>query len=430
MKKALFMWIAIMITLALLLGACAQPAPTPAPAPAPAPKPAPAPAPTPKPAPAPAPKPAPAPAPKPAPAPPTKPEVFVWGTFGIGSGVYIQSAFIAEAVQEKFGIKTRLVPLDTGVARIMATKSGFCDINGLGATDIWAARNGLYDFAVLEWGPQTFQMIYQANRKSIYSPAVRADSDIMTAADLKGKKCARVEGAPAQTLRMESGLAFAGLTWDDVEPVTFASYGASCKALIAGQVDAVPYSSVASFAYELESSPQGIRWLPFPADDTEGWKRIKAVEPVAFPTLCEFGAGLSKENPVWTINHANPTFVGYDTLDEDLVYWQVKAIAESQPLFEDKHVSGPWWHVDESLKCEVIAPYHPGAVKYFKEQGKWTSELEAKQQEILEHDMEVKELWDKTVILAVEQGIEAKEYPDFWVGKWEAFQKQWREEHQ
>ena len=62
MRKLLLPFTVLVLSLALILGACGAPAPEPAPTPTPAPKPAPAPAP--KPAPAPAPKPAPAPAPK------------------------------------------------------------------------------------------------------------------------------------------------------------------------------------------------------------------------------------------------------------------------------------------------------------------------------------------------------------------------------
>src|SRR3546814_1771904 len=56
---------------------------------------------------------------------------------------------------------------------------------------------------------------------------VAADVGVKEFKDLKGKRVAWVKGAPALNHNVTAFLAFAGLTWDDVEKVEFAGYGAS-----------------------------------------------------------------------------------------------------------------------------------------------------------------------------------------------------------
>src|SRR3546814_6175907 len=67
---------------------------------------------------------------------------------------------------------------------------------------------------------------------------VAADVGVKEFKDLKGKRVAWVKGAPALNHNVTAFRAFAGLTWDDVEKVEFAGYGASWAGMTSNQVDA------------------------------------------------------------------------------------------------------------------------------------------------------------------------------------------------
>src|SRR3546814_17056048 len=108
---------------------------------------------------------------------------------------------------------------------------------------------------------------------------VAADVGVKEFKDLKGKRVAWVKGAPALNHNVTAFLAFAGLTWDDVEKVEFAGYGASWAGMTSNQVDAAFAITNSGSTNAVAASPRGPLWPPLPHAHTEGWKRMKAVAP-------------------------------------------------------------------------------------------------------------------------------------------------------
>ena len=107
--------------------------------------------------------------------------------------------------------------------------------NGAGT---YFASEGVFNFGAKGWGPQKVRMVISATSDGNVSLAVAGDAGVKTMADLKGKRVAVVRSSPALTIGAQAHLAFAGLTFDDVEVVEFGGYGASWKAMVNGQVDA------------------------------------------------------------------------------------------------------------------------------------------------------------------------------------------------
>ncbi|MBW1792221.1 MAG: C4-dicarboxylate ABC transporter substrate-binding protein, partial [Deltaproteobacteria bacterium] len=58
-----------------------------------------------------------------------------------------------------------------------------------------------------------------------------------------------------------------------------------------------------------------------------------------------------------------------------------------------------------------------GAIRYLKEIGKWTPEREAMNQKRLQHQADLKKLWDATMNEALEKKMKSKKYPAFWLKK-------------
>ena len=69
-------------------------------------------------------------------------------------------------------------------------------------------------------------------------------------------------------------------------------------------------------------------------------------------------------------------------LGEDLVYGATKAIYEHTDELAKVHPKGAEWTLANATKNPVI-PFHPGAIKYYKEKGTWTPQLEAANQRML-----------------------------------------------
>jgi len=67
---------------------------------------------------------------------------------------------------------------------------------------------------------------------------------------------------------------------------------------------------------------------------------------------------------------------------EDMAYLITKTLLESQKELTMVHSEGKEWTVSNTLKPPP-APFHSGAIKYFKEKGLWTPDLEKFQEKLL-----------------------------------------------
>ena len=43
------------------------------------------------------------------------------------------------------------------------------------------------------------------------------------------------------------------------------------------------------------------------------------------------------------------------------------------------------WQPDNYANTDVVIPFHPAAIEFYKEKGVWTDELQARQDELLNH---------------------------------------------
>ena len=68
-------------------------------------------------------------------------------------------------------------------------------------------------------------------------------------------------------------------------------------------------------------------------------------------------------------------------LSEDLIYKVMKAIFEHLPELTLLTPIAKYW-MGDPLSSAVL-PYHPGAIKYYKEKKLWTDDLEKKQNQLL-----------------------------------------------
>jgi uncharacterized protein len=224
--------------------------------------------------------------------------------------------------------------------------------------------------------------------------AVAGDAGVKEYADLRGKRVAWVKGAPALNVNVAAYLAYAGLTWDDVEKVEFGGFGDSWTGMINGQVDAAFASTNSGRAYELEASPRGIYWPPLHHDDAEGWARLQEIAPFFQPNVATVGAGMSEDNPYEGAAYPYPILIAYADQDPDLVYNMTKAMVELFPSYDGKAPGIGGWALDKQ-NYQWVVPFHEGAIRYFKEIGAWTDEMQAHTDELVRRQEVLAEAWDK-----------------------------------
>lgn len=339
------------------------------------------------------------------------PGIITWTSYDVGSSGYVQAAAIGDALMRKANVKLRVIPAGTDIGRITPLKSGMVDfsLTGIGSHFAW---RGILDFASYTWGPQKLRQIWQVLPYGM-SLVTAADANIKTPADVKGKRVAYIPGAPALNTSVEGFLAFANLTWDDVKKVLFGSYGAALKGLVEGKVDAEFTTGTASRLHELESSPRGIYWPPFPCSDKEGWKRLQKVAPYFGCDIIKTAVGLKK--PTELPNYPYPTLVTYEKQSEEFVYNLTKAIYENYDFYKKIHPSMKGWEMKRAIRPPGMVPFHEGAVKFFKEIGAWTEGLEKYNKQTIEKEKARIAAWEKSKEKAIEDKISAKKFKGIWM---------------
>lgn len=338
------------------------------------------------------------------------PDQMSWVSYEVGSAGYAQAAAMANALTKQYGTKVRIMPADTSVGRIIALINGQTKF-GFAADETSFAFEGTYDFASNNFGPQDLRVLLA--KPAVFTLATTEESGIETVEDCAGKRVYRVPGNTSHTVKMEAFLAFGDITWDEVEIVDMPSYTAGMKGLAEGKLDVVCCNPNAATLYEVASSPRGLRFLEFPASNTEGWKRLQAICPWMAPGVDNRGAGVDRDYE-WPI-YAFPQIITMADTSEEEVYELMKAIDETFGLYKDANSEMPDWAVDKASGIPVGAPYHPGAIKYLKEKGLWTEEHEAWNNQMLDRIAKLQEAWDTVTQEAIDKQIPSTEFADYWL---------------
>jgi len=283
----------------------------------------------------------------------------------------------------------------------------------------WQNLNGLWDYAKYDWGPQPLRQILSViDYDQGIAIGTAADANIKTLKDLKGKRLTYIPGGPALNSAMEATLAFAGLTWNDVTKIPAPSLGTSMKFLGEGKADAAWASTTSPAMLEVDRSPRGVYWPEYPPGDKAGWERMQKIAPYFIPVNATKGVGVSKEKPRKLVSYAYPLIVTYDSMDENLVYEMTKAIDVSLDSYKTCHSVMPSWELKKAVTLtSMLVPYHPGTVRYLKEKGLWTKELDKKQGQLIQQQASLKKLWDEMVVEAKAKKVTDEGLEDFWVKK-------------
>jgi TRAP transporter TAXI family solute receptor len=276
------------------------------------------------------------------------------------------------------------VPLRQGKVHFSAT--------GVGGS--FMAQEGVFEFGGKNFGPQPIRVLLANNGGAInLAVGVAADAGIEEYADLKGKRVAWIKGAPALNVNVTAYLAYAGLTWDDVETVEFGGFGDSWTGMVNGQVDAAFASTNSGMAYQMASSPRGLHWPPIHHDDAEGIARMQAIAPFFTPNNATVGANIDGGPAYEGAGYAYPVLVAMADQDEDLVYNMTKAMVELFASYDGAAPGIGGWALDKQ-NFEWVAPFHDGAIRYFQEIGVWTEQAQAHNDGLIARQAALAEAWE------------------------------------
>ncbi|MGE0226623.1 MAG: TAXI family TRAP transporter solute-binding subunit, partial [Acetobacteraceae bacterium] len=300
------------------------------------------------------------------------PSSSVWTAYDLGSSGYVEASAIAEALMKTNDIKVRIVPSGTSIGRMLPLKQGRATYGYL-ANELYFSTEGLYDFAAQSWGPQDVRIVL--GRPSTNGLAMAKDTGVVKMSDIKGKRIGYVKGNPSVNVKNEAYIAFAGLTENDIEKVWFGSYNAMKTAIINNQLDAFSSVTTSANMREIEASPRGLTWPPFPAEDKEAWARMNKVLDFLEPRRETLGAAIPPGG-AQLIGIRYPMITTYAATSADEVYAMCQAVEANMPAIKAATGTGDQWNPKYSGLPRGDAPWHEGTIRYMKEKGWWTDDAQ------------------------------------------------------
>jgi TRAP transporter TAXI family solute receptor len=299
------------------------------------------------------------------------PSEMAWTAYDTGSSGFNIAVAVGQQLKQKYGSDLRLLPSgnDTGRLAPVRAKRAIASQMGIGT---YFAQEGMFEFGQKAWGPQPTRLIMTATSCNGLGLAVAKDLGVKTPADLKGKRLGIVVGSPALTQGAIALLAFANLGPDDVKTVEFSSNNAMWKGMVNNEADIVLSSTISGQSKEMDTSPRGVMWPPMPAADKDGWARVHKKAPYFVPVKATCGSGgLSPNTPVEMAGYAYPIFMTYADRSEEDIYLITRAMIDAYPDYKAGAPGADGLALDRQNFTWVV-PYHPGAIKAFKEKGVWT----------------------------------------------------------
>jgi len=320
------------------------------------------------------------------------PETLTFTAYDTGTSGFNMTVAIGKMLKDKHNADVRVLPAGNDVARLTPIRTGRAHASAMGI-GAYFAQEGVLEFATRDWGPQGLQMLLSSVDCNGLNLGVAKDTGAKEIKDLKGKRIGFVVGSPSLNQNALATLAFGGLTRNDVTIVEFSSFGAMWKGMLNNDVDAAFASTITGQTKELETSPRGIVWLPWPHKDTAGWERARKIAPYMGPHLATCGSGgLSPQTPMEMASAPYPIFMVYASAAPDLVYALTKAMIEGYDSYKDAAPGASGLAVAKQTKKWVL-PFHPGAVRALKEAGSWTAEDEAHNAGLFKRQAVLAEAW-------------------------------------
>jgi TRAP transporter TAXI family solute receptor len=210
---------------------------------------------------------------------------------------------------------------------------------------------------------------------------VRKDSPIRTVQDVRGK---RVTGEyPAHLAvwyNMFGLLGSGGLTWSDVKVVPVPAVNDGLDALVQGRADVSTFALGGAKVKEADAAV-GVRFVSTDCSP-EGEARLRKAVPGYYPRWVKAGTTTGLAEDTCVVAYDLYLGAGKSVADSVIeavlkgVWDNIDKLAPIHPVLRD-------WTRERAVDPDVTVPYHPGAVRFYRERGVWKPGMDQAQQRLL-----------------------------------------------
>jgi len=310
--------------------------------------------------------------------PPHWPQSISIAAAPIGRGNYSLAAGMANIVTKHIGVRT--VPEASSVGgrtlhqlnnKEVEFAISFCD-------QAYEAARGTGEYKT--YGPMNVRQLWMG-AVAPFAMVTHADFGIRSFTDLKGKKVmSRYSGNLTFGKMMDLFLEAEGT--ENIKPIAFTGWKDGASALkgkrIAAFIHPMPGEGMPSWLKEL-SLEISVRLFSI-----EERKINFLANKYQYVTKCKLSAkdygDITYNKDLATVSPFNSMFCRAD-LPDDLVFAVMKAVFDHLNELYPYHKDVKEW-TDHPLHPAVV-PYHPGVIQFWKEKGRWTTEMERLQRQLL-----------------------------------------------
>ena len=185
---------------------------------------------------------------------------------------------------------------------------------------------------------------------------------------MKGKRVVLGPAGAGFDYFLKPLLAAHGVTFEDLT-VLNGNYFAAGDMIADGKADAafmggaIPIPAVTQLC-----STQDVVFIPFDSAALE-----KLQEPFYFSVNVPADKYSDLEADYAGINVGNMQLISHADVDEELVYEFTKRMFEHRTEIAEKHPAGKALNPKNAIR-DTGVPFHPGAIRYYKEAGIWPAE--------------------------------------------------------
>jgi len=198
-----------------------------------------------------------------------------------------------------------------------------------------------------------------------------ANSGIKTIADLKDKRVVLGPAGAGFEYFLKPLLEVHGISYDDDDlKVLNGNYFTAGDMLADGKADAafmggaIPIPAVTQLC-----SSQDVVFIKIADDAAEKLQKY----PFYFPVPIKAGVYSDLKEDIVGINVGSMQLITHANVSEDVVYNFTKLMYTNRAQIAEKHPAGKAINPKNAVR-DTGTPFHPGAIKFYKEEGIWPSE--------------------------------------------------------
>jgi len=288
------------------------------------------------------------------------------GTAPPGGAFFVVGGALAEVLNEKKGER----PWNVTAEATMGSQENIRRLAS-GELDFAVSNAAITYFAVRgerEWNaPQAVRavMTLAPNVAFFITPM---SSGVKRIAEFPGKRIVVGPAGSGMEAFIDPLLDAHGVKYADFTPlhatqaaaVDMLADGSAAAAFLGG---AVPTASITQ-----ASAAQSIFFIPFEA---EAKNRLISTYPFFNPAMIPAGTYPGQTEPYEALNTGSMHFITGAGVDEELVYQVTKMIYENRESVVAKHAAGRAINPQNVIR-QTGTPFHPGAIRYYREIGIWT----------------------------------------------------------